>query len=176
MPLREDRMDITVIDDTDEDGGFDAAGFFGSLTTVGEVYMVGVSDMVNNVLAAAKWQKIRRLRIVDHGSYKEVKKDAGKASTRCKLQFGNTKVEVANFAQFAKTLAKLNEKFYDKSHVHLAHCYAGKDHELLRLFAKAWQVPVYAGTGKRAQWSRTQFGDLVVCSPGGKVQKAELPA
>jgi hypothetical protein len=152
--------------------------------TFGEVSMTSVNNMVNNVLAAAQWQKIEMLRIVDHGSVEQVDdKKGGKGKKgdhhkkmRCNLQFGDDKVNVGNFKTYAAQFERLVEKFASDGYVHLAHCWAAKDHELLRLFAGLFGVPVYAGTGKRAQWTRTQFGELVVCYPNGKIHiDVELP-
>lgn len=164
-------MDLTVIDDSD------FTHFAGAAFTAGEVYMKSVADMVNNVLVASQWRKLEMLRIVDHGSTKKVKDEGGERhKTRCTLQFGDDKVNIGNFKQYEKQFQKLAYKFDENGFVHLGHCWAGRDKHLLWLFAKAFHVPVYAGTGRRAHWCRWQFGDLVVCHPDGKWKRGvEIP-
>jgi hypothetical protein len=164
-------MDLTVIDDRN------LAGYVGAMFTAGEVYMTSVVSMVNNVLASSRWQKLEMLRIVDHGSTREVKDQHGdRHRIRCTLRFGGDKVNSGNFKLYEGQFGRLAEKFDGGGFVHLGHCWAGNDVHLLHLFARALLVPVYAGTGRRAQWCRWQFGDLVVCHPDGKWKRGvQLP-
>ena len=140
-------MDITVIDDSD------MVGWLAAATRTGEIYMTDVTSMVTNVISALGTAgRIDRLNILDHGN-----------STG--LQIGTDWIDTTTFSVFDATLRRLAAKFSASGFVHLQHCEVGSNHMLLSLFARAFGVPVYAGTGKHNPVYRFNFGDYEVCDP-----------
>lgn len=140
--------EITVINDSS------AAGWAAAATRTGEVYMSNVLTMVTNVRRKAGARPIDRLNIIDHGNEAEV-------------AIGSDWIDEANFATFEPLLMFLWGKFSPKGFVHLQHCKAGRNRRLMTLFAQAFGVPVYAGTGGHNAACRLNFGEYVVCGPNG---------
>lgn len=142
-------MEVTVIDDSD------LVGWLAAATRTSEVYMSDVTSMVTNVLGAVgATGSIDRLNILDHGN-----------STR--VQIGSDRLDTSNFSTYEGDLRKLAGRFSSTGFVHLQHCNAGKNHALMSLFARAFGVPVYAGTGKHNPIYRFNFGDYEVCTSAG---------
>lgn len=98
--LREEGIEITVIDDSD------SYGFVASMTHVDEIYMEDVKSMVANVLKAKGPYKIRRLNIVDHGN-------------EHLFQVGRDRIAESNFSTYEPELAKLKGHFHAGGFVHL---------------------------------------------------------
>lgn len=130
--------DIYVIDDrVDWDAGLRGAfwGPFIALHTRGEVRMSSAESMVENVLALLRpGERIRALRIVDHGTTQHV-------------ELGDDIVTPVTFREHARVLAALAPRFSPCGYAHFVGCHAGLNTRLMRAFAGLWQVPVYAGRG-----------------------------
>ena len=147
-PPAPEPMEVTVVDDSDY------VGWAASATRIGEVYMTDTSSMVTNVLAASGRNPISRLNILDHGNPKGV-------------QIGNDWITMTNVASFVPVLSRLRGHFTSGGFVHLQHCNAGQNLDLMRTLAAAFGVPVYAGTGLHNPVYRFNFGEYVRCDPDG---------
>jgi len=149
-------MEITVIDDSD------LVGWAAAATRVGEIYMTDVVSMVTNVLGAVGVKgSIDRLNILDHGNSTGV-------------QIGTDWVDASTFPSFDSLFRRLQPKFSTSGFVHLQHCNIGSNTTVLTLFARAFGVPVYAGTGAHNPVYRFNFGDYAVCDPSA-VCKSKVP-
>ncbi len=144
-------IDVTVIDDSDTVGWL--AGFF----RTGEVYMTNVTTMVDNVLQALDRHCISRLNILDHGNQNGI-------------QIGNDRITTQSIAQYRPELARLRGHFAANGFVHLQHCNAGQNLDLIRALAATFGVPVYAGTGAHNPIYRVNFGDYVRCDPNRRCE------
>jgi hypothetical protein len=140
--------EITVIDDSDY------VGWAAAATRVGEVYMSDVPSMVASVKRAAGQKPITRLNILDHGNTDGV-------------EIGEDWVDVSTFSNFESYFLLLRGRFAKGGFVHLQHCKVGSNHALLTMFAKAFGVPVYAGTGLHNPVYRVNFGDYDRCDQNG---------
>jgi hypothetical protein len=140
--------EFTVVDDSD------TVGWLASATRTSEIYMTDVRSMVTNVSRAAGRKPIKRLNILDHGN------DDG-------AEIGSDWIDVSTFPSFEATLALLRGKFARGGFVHLQHCNVGSNHPLLTMFARAFGVRVYAGTGAHNPLYRINFGEYDFCDPGG---------
>ena len=142
-------MEITVIDDRS------IAGWLGSFTRTGEVYMTNAQNMVVNVLNKAGTNKISRLNIIDHGN-------------KTLMRLGDDVVTAENVGTFSTTLGLLRGYFTSTGFVHLQHCMIGESWVLLGKLAKIWGVSVYAGTGIHNSVYRINFwGHYVKSDPNG---------
>ncbi len=145
---RTSNKEITVID------GSDVVGWAAGATRVGEVYMSDVDSMVENVLERLQQGKITRLNILDHGNSNTI-------------QIGNDRIGTGNLSNYAEQLGWLNGRFASGGFVHIQHCEAGQNKDLICGLAEIFGVPVYAGTGAHNPVYRFNFGDYVKCDPDG---------
>lgn len=140
--------EITAVDDSD------AVGWMAAATRTDEVYMTDVRSMVTNVSRKAGKTPITRLNIVDHGNSSGV-------------EIGTDWIDTSTFSSFEPFFLLLRGKFARGGFVHLQHCDVGSNHALLTLFAKAFGVPVIAGTGAHNPVYRFNFGNYDRCDPSG---------
>lgn len=141
-------IEVTVIDDSDVVGWL--AGFF----RTGEVYMTDTNSMVRNVLRALGEHQISRLNILDHGSVYGI-------------QMGGDLINLLNIDTYVGRLSRLQGHFAPTGFVHIQHCEAGQNQELVIRLAQAFGVPVYAGTGAHNPVYRFNLGDYVRGNPDG---------
>lgn len=146
-------MEITVID------GSDHVGWLAGATRTGEIYMSDVSSMVVNVISKVHRSgfpktTIHRLNILDHGD------DSG-------VEIGSDWIDTSTFKRFEPSLMLLRFFFSRSGFVHLQHCNVGSNHTLLTMFARAFGVNVYAGTGAHNPLYRFNLGEYDRCSPSG---------
>jgi hypothetical protein len=146
-------MEVTVVDDEG------VVGWAASATRFGEVYMTDVNSMVRNVRqkAGENQQNITRLNILDHGNPNGI-------------QIGNDWITLANVRNFVPQLSRLRSSFASGGFVHIQHCEAGQNLDLMRQLAAAFGVPVYAGTGAHNPVYRINLGEYVRCNPDGTCQ------
>jgi hypothetical protein len=142
-------IEVTVIDGSDVVGWM--AGFF----RIGEVYMTNVTTMVKNVLKALDKHRILRLNILDHGNQNGI-------------QIGNDWITTQSIARYRPVLTRLRGRFAANGFVHVQHCNAGQNLNLIRALAATFGVPVYAGTGAHNPIYRFNLGDYVKCDSKGK--------
>lgn len=140
--------EITVVDDSD------IVGWVAGAARVGEVYMTDVRSMVTNVARQAGRRPIDRLNILDHGNSSGV-------------EMGTDWIDETNFTTFEPFFILLRGRFARNGFVHLQHCEVGSNHRLLTLFARAFGVRVYAGTGAHNPVYRFNLGDYDYCDPTG---------
>jgi hypothetical protein len=84
-------------------------------------------------------------------------------------------VEVSNFEDYEKGFQKLRQVLSGESFVHIRGCAVGQNEKLLVKFAKAFSVPVYAGTSAENVLLDFNFGDIMVSYPGGGVYTTTRP-
>ncbi|MDQ0821714.1 hypothetical protein QFZ69_002593 [Arthrobacter sp. V1I7] len=145
-------IEVSVIDDSD------MVGWMASFTRTGEVYMVDTRTMVANVRKAiSPRQTMHRLNILDHGN------SAG-------IEIGRDFITSANVASFTPLLSSLRPLFSPGGSVHIQHCDAGQNRPLIVGLARAFGVPVYAGTGAHNPVYRINFGDYVRGNPDGSFE------
>ena len=137
-------IEVTVIDDSDR------VGWLAGFTRTGEVYMTNVTTMVDNVLQALDRHCILRLNILDHGNQNGI-------------EIGNDWITTQSIAQYRPVLARLSGRFAANGFVHIQHCNAGQNLDLVRALAAIFGVSVYAGTGAHNPLYRFNFGDYVRC-------------
>ena len=156
-------MEVTVIDERVEDGDWWQAsrytGYLASAVRAGEVYMVDVASMVQNVLKKLGNEQIERLNILDHGS-------------TYGIQIGSDWVTAENVGSYEPTLSKLRSRFSPQGFLHLQHCMAGNNRSLMMAFSRIFGVRVYAGTGYQNPIYRINTGNYVVCVEHGCVDAA----
>lgn len=141
-------IEVTVIDDSS------VTGWLAAFTRTGEIYMSDVSSMVYNVLTAVGDRKLARLNILDHGNEEGI-------------EIGDTWIDLGTLPEYASTLSRLKGHFAPGGFVHLQHCNAGQNLDLLMALANTFGVTVYAGTGAHNPIYRINFGRYVRCHPGG---------
>jgi len=132
----------------------DIVGWLGAATHIGELYMTDVDSMVTNVLTAIGSRQMSRLEIADHGNGTGV-------------LIGSDFIDLSNIARFTPRLSALRGHFAPGAIVHLQHCSVGQNLPLIRAFASAFGVPVYAGTSFENAIYRFNLGDYVRCDPSG---------
>ncbi len=162
-------LELTVINDST------VVGYIASVVRLGEIYMQDVASMVANVLSALRGptrfcapglpqypNKLSRLNILDHGN-------------RSGIEIGSDWINTTTFPTYAPILRKLYGHFTPMGFVHLQHCQIGQNQALLLSLAKAFGVPVFAGTGSQNPVYRFNFGDYVRADPNGTFNKAGRP-
>jgi hypothetical protein len=105
---------------------------------------------------------IQKLAIIGHGSASGV-------------QIGGHFVESSNFDDYEGDLRKLRKVMSGESFVHIRGCAVGQNEGLLKRFARAIGVPVYAGTSAENVLLDFNFGDIVVAYPNGSVYATSRP-
>lgn len=121
----------------------------------GDVTMTNVVSMVNNVIAILHGRIIDRLNILDHGNAHG-------------LEIGSDWLaSAADVATHAGTLGRLGTHFASGAFVHMQNCRSGQNRALICSLARAFGVPVYAGTGLHNPLLGFNLGDYVRCEPGG---------
>ena len=121
-------VEVTAVDDVD------AVGWLESFFSMGEINFTDVTTMVDNILTAIGSNQMSRLNIQVHGSPTSV-------------AVGSTSISTANFATHQPTFSRLSGHFTSSGFVHLRACNVGQNPALMQMFASAFGVPVYAGTG-----------------------------
>jgi hypothetical protein len=120
--------------------------------------MTDVRSMVINVLRKGGKTPITRLNILDDGNSSGV-------------QIGSDWINSSTLSSFEPLLILLRGKFAKGGFVHPQHGNVGGNHALLTSFAKAFGVPVIAGTGKQNPVYRFNTGDYDRCTPAGVCTK-----
>jgi hypothetical protein len=151
-------VEVTVIDISH------FVGKLAALTRLGEVYMDDVESMVDNVLGSLEeGQRMSRLNILDHGNENSI-------------QIGNERIFLSNVSQFESELSRLNGHFTANGFVHLQHCRAGQNTDLMAALAAIFGVPVYAGTELQNPVYRANYnlwpprlGEYVRVDPDGTI-------
>jgi hypothetical protein len=110
--------------------------------------------MVDNVLKKLGKNAITRLNILDHGNPDGI-------------QLGSDWITTTTLPLYSVQLSRLTGYFSSDGLVHLQHCEAGQNKDLLVALARAFGVPVYAGTGKHNSTMRFNLGHYVVAYPSG---------
>lgn len=148
-------VEVTAIDDVD------AVGWLESFFSLGEINFTDVTTMVDNILTAIGSNQMSRLNIQVHGSPTSV-------------AVGSTGISTANFATHQPTLSRLSGHFTSSGFVHLRACDVGQNPALMQMFASAFGVPVYAGTGtQRNIFYPSNTGnylrcDAAACAPSSR--------
>lgn len=120
--------------------------------------MTSVGTLVHNVLARLGGEQLSRLNICDHGS------DEG-------IEIGSDWITSSSLGPFASTLAQLAGRFSRNGFVHLQHCHAGRNRQLLIDLARIVGLPVYAGTGIEQGIFRMNLGSYVHCTPNAHCER-----
>jgi hypothetical protein len=105
---------------------------------------------------------VQRLNIVGHGS-------------RSGINIGSNFVELSNVGDYKGHFGKLRQVLSGESFVHLQGCIVGQNEDLLVQLAKAFGVPVYAGTKFENVLLNFNTGDYKVAYPGGGVYDTDRP-
>jgi hypothetical protein len=142
----------------------DVTGVAGTMAAAvtSEIHVNNVKTMVRKVLHALQPSHvIRKLNILDHGL------PDGSTGDHSGLEIGRDEIYRYNFSDFEQDLLKLKGKFATGGCVHLQHCLIGQNQVLLLQFAKTFDVPVYAGTGRQNGVLGMNWGSYVRADPGG---------
>ena len=133
-------------------------GWAAAATRAGEVYMTNSKTMVDNVLKTlGDNSSISRLNILDHGN-------------EFTIEIGDDILSKETISNYVPILSRLRGHFTRDGIVHIQHCDAGQNKDLICAIAAAFGVTVYAGTGAHNPVLRFNFGYYVKCSPGGKFE------
>ncbi len=147
----EDGLELTAVDDRD------LVGWLASATRWWEVSMHDTHSMVEGILERAGRRPIRRLNIIDHGNPHG-------------FQLGDDWITANNLSQYADILERLRGRFTSDGFVHLQHCQAGQNQELLCQLASILGTAVYAGRGLHNPVLRFNLADYVLAHPDGRFQ------
>jgi len=114
--------DITVLDASQSD----AVTWLSGATTLGEVDIHSVKDMVNKLLARVKGQdRLRTLTIVGHGG-------------RWGMYVGKDGLSLDTLRSHDRELRRLNSLFAPSATVELGGCFVGRDPEFVRRLSAIW--------------------------------------
>ncbi len=121
----------------------------------GDITMTDISSMVTNVQTFLGTRVMHRLNVMDHGNEHGVEIGDDWLGT------------AADVTAQGSTLSGLKSKFAGSGIVHMQNCHAGQNQDVICALAKAFGVPVYAGTGLHNPLLGFNFGDYVRCDAGG---------
>ena len=152
-------LEVSVVDARQETSSawYNPARYTGPLAYAfrGDLTMTSVATMVDNVLTFLHGRSMARLNIMDHGNAHGI-------------EIGDDWLAgPADVARFAGALGRLRPRFTSGGFVHMQNCEAGQNRALICALAKAFGVPVYAGTGVHNPVYGFNLGDYVSCAPGG---------
>ena len=114
---------ITAVDDSDY------VGWAASAVRENESYMVSVTTMVANLIAALRvygrvctpvvqYHELSRLNLLDHGNEEGI-------------EIGDDWVTMSSLPRYEATLRQLRGRFDQGGFVHVQHCHAGQNRSLL---------------------------------------------
>jgi hypothetical protein len=151
----------------------DFASWAKAATMIGEVEVLNVADMAAKLVALRNAQAVTaesaligRLNLMDHSTTSEDDEDEIEG-VRC----GSDTITTQNLANFETSLRKVHYCMSARGFVHLWHCQIGKNETLIKELARIFGVDVYAGTGNQNAILGFNWGEDVVCSPGGVVKR-----
>lgn len=138
------------------------AGAWEAAFTFGNLDLDSIDDLIRDVRFKLKEGDgvLNNLYLYDHGFYDETDKVT-------RLYFGSDQISVECFRDYYTSLRYLGSLFAKTGTLYLRHCYAGKDRNLLRCFAKTMGVTVVGGSGPTKAVIDYNYGDWVTCTPNG---------
>lgn len=132
---------------------FDLALWAAEATSIGEINVTSIEDLVSQVSQKVGAGKLEKLTIIGHGS---------------ETSFTVGKTEVAEVSK--KIWGKLKQYFSKNGFIEIEACYVGNAKTLLKLIAQMTGVPVYAYTGYVNPITGIGTGNLVVVNSKGKIE------
>lgn len=159
---------MSVVPKADKKGASGVLAFlqFAPGMVAADVVMQTVQQAVSGILTYVGDDTIDTLTF--HGHNYEIVNDAGQ-TVGFEFQFGNEGVRWSTFSQFSKTFEKLRPKLGPESKVVFRHCQAANACDLMTLFAKCFNCPVYGWTGMTSAFGANTTGAKKGFFPDGKV-------
>lgn len=156
-------------------GGYplaDAAVVVASATTIGELEVNGVNDMVAQLEGLCRKEQavISRLNIIDH-VWVTGEPTGHPSADQYAVELHGDIISQTNIGMWEQQLRRVGMLLADRGFVHLWHCKIGRNETLLKLIARHVGKDVYAGTGNHSAFNFQWFGSYVVAGPDGTMTR-----